>query len=430
MLLQIIWRKFYRLTELLSQVRYRKLALSPFLRGRGIFFLLPCFVLGCNEPALFHRGFSGDGASIVFNQRSVSLPRQDRTAKNGEAAYQVEVGSFRVTAWEGENEITWNNPPAADFDGVLILRGQSDFPTSLLDGTLIYVGRSPPVLDRIDDPSRRYYYSALAFNRRHVYSNGVAAVTGRRGSGAPGCRFIAHAGGKINETSYTNSMDALRRNYERGFRCFELDANMTVDNHLVAVHDWENVFHRLFRGGSRSEVPTINEFKALKMDGGTEQTAFDHVLNWLAENPEILLIIDIKGGNRQALGYLDYLASLLNRPELLDRILPEVFSFESYMEARYYGYRNVIISLYAMDVSDRDLFRFLKHNKHVYAVAMPVETYNVNPTLIRILRGQGIRILVHTVNDGRQAHRILEDPTAGIYTDILTPDKTATAIRQ
>jgi hypothetical protein len=44
--------------------------------------------------------------------------------------------------------------------------------------------------------------------------------------------FIAHAGGAIGHYTYTNSLEALNSNYEKGFRFFEIDLSWTSDGDL------------------------------------------------------------------------------------------------------------------------------------------------------------------------------------------------------
>ncbi len=53
-------------------------------------------------------------------------------------------------------------------------------------------------------------------------------------------RFIAHAGGMIEDKLYTNTKEALDSSYAKGFRIFELDIIKTSDNKYVAAHDWNN----------------------------------------------------------------------------------------------------------------------------------------------------------------------------------------------
>ena len=55
-----------------------------------------------------------------------------------------------------------------------------------------------------------------------------------------GNRFIAHAGGGIDNNRYTNSLEALNLGYRHGFRLFELDIITTSDDYYVAAHDWKS----------------------------------------------------------------------------------------------------------------------------------------------------------------------------------------------
>lgn len=54
------------------------------------------------------------------------------------------------------------------------------------------------------------------------------------------CIVIAHAGGAIDGNSYSNSVEAVTRNYELGTRLFELDFELTSDGAWVDAHDWPN----------------------------------------------------------------------------------------------------------------------------------------------------------------------------------------------
>jgi hypothetical protein len=56
--------------------------------------------------------------------------------------------------------------------------------------------------------------------------------------------FVAHAGGALFEDSkiytYTNCREAVLYNYDKGYRVFEIDFNVTSDGKLAAVHSWED----------------------------------------------------------------------------------------------------------------------------------------------------------------------------------------------
>ena len=51
-------------------------------------------------------------------------------------------------------------------------------------------------------------------------------------------KYIAHAGGGINNITYSNCLEALNLNYKLGHRVFEIDFSCTSDNKLISLHDW------------------------------------------------------------------------------------------------------------------------------------------------------------------------------------------------
>ena len=53
---------------------------------------------------------------------------------------------------------------------------------------------------------------------------------------------IAHAGGGLGKTSYTNSYQALTVDIDNGFKYFEIDFTFTKDDQLVCLHDWKHNF--------------------------------------------------------------------------------------------------------------------------------------------------------------------------------------------
>src|SRR5689334_12250244 len=58
--------------------------------------------------------------------------------------------------------------------------------------------------------------------------------------------IVAHACGEYDGITYTNSLNALNANYNRGFRYFEIDFNYTSDGHIVLIHDWTGTGKKLF----------------------------------------------------------------------------------------------------------------------------------------------------------------------------------------
>ena len=52
-------------------------------------------------------------------------------------------------------------------------------------------------------------------------------------------KFIAHAGGGIDQYTYTNSLEAVNLSISKGFKLIEIDLRETKDKHFVGVNSWQ-----------------------------------------------------------------------------------------------------------------------------------------------------------------------------------------------
>lgn len=103
-------------------------------------------------------------------------------------------------------------------------------------------------------------------------------------------RFIAHAGGRIERYIYTNSLEALEKNYDIGFRLFELDIHKTKDNIYVAVHDWnEWKAHTDYEG---ELPPAYNDFKKFKIYNKFTSMDLHDINVWFCNHKDAILISD------------------------------------------------------------------------------------------------------------------------------------------
>jgi len=229
----------------------------------------------------------------------------------------------------------------------------------------------------------------------------------------PPPRFIAHAGGIGNHRTYTNSLEALDNSVARGFTAIEIDLSWTSDQHLVLMHDWDREFERLFdRSPDRL---TLSEFRSTPSAHGLSHLSLEDLESWLLENPEVLVITDIKERNTEGLRLIAE-----KYPEHRHRIVPQIYHPESYLDVRELGYDNVILSLYRSDLLDRQVIDFAIANPLV-GVTMPVRRA-MEGTLPAELTANGARVFVHTVNDYPTANRLRTEGVYGVYTDWLSPD--------
>lgn len=103
-------------------------------------------------------------------------------------------------------------------------------------------------------------------------------------------RFIAHAGGTIENIAYTNSLEALDKSYNDGFRLFELDIIYTSDSILVAAHDWE---HWAGTTNYIGKLPVSHKvFKNYKINKKFTPLDMNDINNWFRTHPDAILVTD------------------------------------------------------------------------------------------------------------------------------------------
>ena len=224
-------------------------------------------------------------------------------------------------------------------------------------------------------------------------------------------RFVAHAGGAIDGLTYTNSGTALDASYARGFRTFEVDFNWTSDGALVLLHDWNDLFEEVFESpcGRRS----LAEFRGLHMVGGFRQMTAADLERWLAAHPDAYLITDVKERN------LDALARMANEaPQLVSRIVPQVYAFSEFEPVRALGYKRIILALYRVEATDDEVVSWVAEHD-VYAVSM-WKPQARGPIVGRLAR-LGVPVYAHTENRLDMGSSLLADGVAGLYTDSLSP---------
>ena len=162
-------------------------------------------------------------------------------------------------------------------------------------------------------------------------------------------RFIAHAGGSIDENIYTNSLEALNLNYKKGFRLFELDLNLTTDNFIVAAHDWK--MWNSFTSSSVDAIPTLSEFNSKKILGLYSPLDAQKISNWFNQREDAILVTDkIKD--------IELLELQIKIPK--ERVIIEVFNKESLFEAKSRGYKVIVDLNFLKKIEDP--LTFLKNN--------------------------------------------------------------------
>ena len=113
-------------------------------------------------------------------------------------------------------------------------------------------------------------------------------------------KYIMHAGGQVEGKNYTNSLEALTKNYEAGNRIFEIDLNFTSDGELVLIHGWSeyDYTHRLgVVYNKKKPVMDLKTFKKTKLYGKYTTMTVNDLIKFMKEHPYSYFILNIKGGS-------------------------------------------------------------------------------------------------------------------------------------
>lgn len=142
---------------------------------------------------------------------------------------------------------------------------------------------------------------------------------------------IAHAGGRIDDCDYSNCVDAIYMNYEKGQRVFEIDFAVTSDNKLVGKHDWDYVVQE---EGVTGDVWDEQRFLNVPIFGRYEPLSFGILCGIREEKPDIWIVTDTKDVEEEAVRrefeIMVNTAHEVGKENVLDRIIVQIYNEEMY----------------------------------------------------------------------------------------------------
>ncbi|MCX6128268.1 MAG: glycerophosphodiester phosphodiesterase family protein [Proteobacteria bacterium] len=221
--------------------------------------------------------------------------------------------------------------------------------------------------------------------------------------------LIAHAAGEIWGKTYTNSLEALDKNYARGYRVFELDFSLSADAKFVAVHDWDNWKNMT----QETEIPTESEFAKIALYGRLHSLTLQEIELWLSKHADALLIADIKESR------MNGLQAIRKSTEFPLHWLPEVYNAEEIEEALKLGFPEPILMTEWNQPEDQKITEIVKyfHIKWVGFPAIRLIFSSLGPTLHQA----GAHILTHTVNSVWLQNSLAQSGAEIFYTEQIKP---------
>lgn len=248
-------------------------------------------------------------------------------------------------------------------------------------------------------------------------------------------RLVAHAGGTVRgkeyNTKYTNSLEALRQNYNLGHRLFEMDFNLTSDKKLAAVHDWHHY------GNKDGVALSSEEWKKFQGYGSPETPSryttmlIGDVFDQMLINRDMVLVTDTKSmeiPKEDRITQFKELVSEANKrdKELLDRVIPQIYNQEMFGEIEaIYPFKHVIYTLYASPDSAEEVLDFISKHKEIEAVTIPIDDSRLTPKFIEQVHQLGKRVYVHTIQTYENLTKYAAINVDGFYTGLLTPQDMA-----
>ncbi len=228
-------------------------------------------------------------------------------------------------------------------------------------------------------------------------------------------RVIAHGGGAYKGFETTNSVEALNHAVKNGYKMIELDMELSSDHKIIMLHDWDRTA-RNYYGTSFQKKITQNKFLKLSVYGTFEVLTFEKLASILEKNQDVRIISDTKGDNLKLLTVISE-----NFPNLVKRIIPQIYDYDQYSKVKELGYSDIIITLYALpDLDLNQLLSFVK-NHDIYAVTIP--DYLAERGICRQVSDEGIKVYVHPVSSFEDAQYFMEQGAYGVYSGTLLPEE-------
>ncbi|MDD4844351.1 MAG: phosphatidylinositol-specific phospholipase C/glycerophosphodiester phosphodiesterase family protein [Anaerotignum sp.] len=238
--------------------------------------------------------------------------------------------------------------------------------------------------------------------------------------------LIAHALGEADGKIETNSKEAFEESWGSGFRAMEVDFTYTSDGALVARHDFEESgsYYRLEQGVNDPLVMDQNTYKHTPIIYEQTPLTAVEVLGLMAEYSDVYLITDTKDTDKATVqrqfADLKKIAEAMGQPELLERIVPQIYNEEMYNWVKeIYPFSEWIYTLYLNYYPNYPEIANFCQEKGIGTVT--IEYTRVTKTVLDTLHAKGIKVYAHTINRYKQFEELLTLGVDGIYTDRIKP---------
>jgi glycerophosphoryl diester phosphodiesterase len=222
--------------------------------------------------------------------------------------------------------------------------------------------------------------------------------------------LIAH-GGYIDGKAYTNSVEALLESVKRGYRFIEIDLLKTSDGILFGAHDWES-FNRI-TGGEVGAALTSFEIRDRKIYEKYSVLFPETINKVFTENPSLILVTD-------KIEDFDAILNQIHFPNMQERLLVEVFSYQKYKEALKKGIKYPMLNRAGLD-SLKSRLPYIKNGRIAIITVGFSEADRDKAELLETIVNSGAQVFAYTSNDLFFIKTHIGERVSGFYTDTIEP---------
>lgn len=245
--------------------------------------------------------------------------------------------------------------------------------------------------------------------------------------------YMMHALGGIDQTySYTNSIDALKKCYDEGYRLYEVDIAFTKDKKLVLAHsssgtwtkkDWETRIGLPY--DENNSCPTYDEFMNFEIQGQFKASSFSDLVDFMETHTDMYVMIDI--GSQSYENTKEIYQAILDvadkNDDVLCRLIVGGHTTEMITAVRE-AYDFPLINLYYADIENRPTefdtpTNFIKYCKENNITSFSTSSTTALSEDISLLLESELISYVFTINDESEAKVFLDMGVDIIGTDFL-----------
>ena len=236
---------------------------------------------------------------------------------------------------------------------------------------------------------------------------------------------VAHACGAVDGRTETNCKEAFIQNYEKGQRVFEIDFSLTLDNKLVARHDFEQNSYYVMEQSYNKKVPVMMHDKFMSTPINFKYTPMDAhmVVSLLNEYKDAYIITDSKNTDKASIEkeftLLKEAVEKSGNTEIFDRIVVQIY----YPEMQGYvrslgGFKNFMLTTYQIKNPDYGNLAEYCSKNDIEAMVMPKEV--VTKEIVNTIHSKGVKVYTHTLNRLYDIKQYIDVyGIDGVYSDII-----------